>query len=519
VKRTVAGVLFFAASVLAQYPACVFNAASMSAQVAPGSLAVVQLNPPPGGGLPVLDPGATRVELDGVPVRVMGRGPSPASVLVLIPRGIPPGTVVLKVTAGDVVSDLSQATIVDSSFGLFANTAQNISEVGARLNRLTLPARSGQYITLWGTGLGNAAVPEVLVGGIAAEVAYAGPAPGLAGVDQINARVPDAAELPQSCNVALQVRAGGRLSNLTTIAIENSGEVCRSPIPLSRNDLARLDAGGTVVVGRVDLSTAVMTAPPTSSGYSRDDSASAAFMSYDSDGLGLLTPPVFAESAIAGCTEAGPAGVRFLAVREWLSAGERVTLASGSRTIELTPDPAGSRYTADLAPSAPVSGPDDAPATVFEAGTWRMTAPGSNALQALDVTFTVPRAIRVTNLDALQRIDRAHDAVVKWDPESFTSHDVVTLTLNGTRRDGLTVSSYAISCRAPAPSGQVTIPAALLRNFLPYIGFGRAPSLAILADRRPGPGSLFFAPRTTGTPVPGVISFRSLEQVTVNFAE
>jgi len=79
-------------------------------------------------------------------------------------------------------------------------------------------ARRGEVIILYGTGLGNKR-PDVriTVGNAAANVLYAGPAPGFQGLDQMNITIPEAAPLGDA--IGIQVVVNGRSSNIGTIAI------------------------------------------------------------------------------------------------------------------------------------------------------------------------------------------------------------------------------------------------------------------------------------------------------------
>lgn len=115
--------------------------------------------------------------------------------------------------------------------------AQNVaSATDYPLNTPEVPARPGQIVILWATGLGpvnvsdaNApgagdmtGVPvEVRVGNVVAERIYAGRQPQTAGVDNIYFRVPAGA--PTGCNVPVVVTAGGKEANRTTIAITEDG--------------------------------------------------------------------------------------------------------------------------------------------------------------------------------------------------------------------------------------------------------------------------------------------------------
>lgn len=102
------------------------------------------------------------------------------------------------------------------------------------------PARRGEYIALFATGLGDCdnapnlgvasptdplavtlQIPTVTLGGIAldsADVLFSGLAPGLVGVNQINFQIP--ARAPTGAAVPVTLTIGGVQSNVATIAIE-----------------------------------------------------------------------------------------------------------------------------------------------------------------------------------------------------------------------------------------------------------------------------------------------------------
>ena len=106
------------------------------------------------------------------------------------------------------------------------------------------PARPGQVLLLWGTGLGAtlpripagqpspssaAAViqPQVFIGDRPAQVQYAGRAPGFAGLDQIQAVIPP--DAPAGCAVPVRIQLGNQISNTGTIAINPGGLRCVDP--------------------------------------------------------------------------------------------------------------------------------------------------------------------------------------------------------------------------------------------------------------------------------------------------
>ncbi len=90
------------------------------------------------------------------------------------------------------------------------------------------PARIGEYVSVYLTGLGATEAssgvqvaklkPEATVDGVAATVAWAGRAPGYAGLDQVNIVIP--AGVHTGTSVPLTIKSGKRISNTTTLAIK-----------------------------------------------------------------------------------------------------------------------------------------------------------------------------------------------------------------------------------------------------------------------------------------------------------
>lgn len=118
---------------------------------------------------------------------------------------------------------------------------------GYQNNGASATAMQGQVMLLFGTGLGRTdppvpggqafnglarAVeqPEVFIGGVAAQIQYAGRAPGFAGLDQIQIVIPPNA--PEGCAVPVRVRVRDRIqnrnqeANVTTVAIHATGLRC-----------------------------------------------------------------------------------------------------------------------------------------------------------------------------------------------------------------------------------------------------------------------------------------------------
>lgn len=171
----------------------------------------------------------------------------------ILPRDFPLGDAEVTVWAGGMASEPVTVPVLFSFPGLFT-MAQNgvgravIQNVGAdgalEINGLTRPARPGQYVTLWATGLGDARTEDtrVFIGLESYPVEFAGPAPGVPGLDQINVRLPD--DLPErGCYVRLVPAGDGLGSGPASIAITDDGDPCAHPWGISPERMAEIEAG------------------------------------------------------------------------------------------------------------------------------------------------------------------------------------------------------------------------------------------------------------------------------------
>ncbi len=167
----------------------------------------------------------------------------------ILPSNFPVGDAEVTVHFGGKSSAPRPIAVSRTDLGIFfmrvdnndVAIAQNIaSATDYPLNTPEVPARPGQIVILWATGLGPVSVSdanapgagdmtgvpvEIRVGDIVAERVYAGRQPQTAGVDNIYFRVPAGA--PTGCFVPVVVKAGGKEANRTTIAITSDGRPCR----------------------------------------------------------------------------------------------------------------------------------------------------------------------------------------------------------------------------------------------------------------------------------------------------
>jgi large repetitive protein len=166
----------------------------------------------------------------------------------ILPSNVPLGTAQVVVSYNGLAS-AATITVVKTRVGVFYQQidsqnfaiAQNVnSATDYPLNLPGNPAKPGQILILWGTGMGpvsgadNIAPPAgdmadipvtITVGGISAQKAYAGRQPQTAAVDNIYFTVP--AGVSFGCQVPVAITAGGVAANLTVIAITADGSPCQ----------------------------------------------------------------------------------------------------------------------------------------------------------------------------------------------------------------------------------------------------------------------------------------------------
>ncbi len=517
------------------------NAASFSQSgAAPGSLieiGVLALFESPGFYY-TIDPSTVKVSLQligssgAVNLAVVSVGQPTGPVIALLPANTALGAASVTVSIAGKSYPPGVVYVVPSSFGLFTNgqngtgpaLAMNVANNGVALsNQLTHPARTHQYVTLWGTGLGNAAKDQVrvLLGGKPQIVLYAGPAPGEPGVDQINFFVSADPTVPNGCYVAVQVEAAGTLSNEASIskAPANTAGACENPLGLTASQMATLDAGGSLDFSALNVSASIMPPQPASAagGFVRSENGNLdAFTMQHAADIARYTEPLVSDDVLFTCSfESSPAegtagGVfAVLVAPTGLGWGHQVTLSGGGQSLDLVSGSAPVPFYTGGNVSAAVADPGQFPAPLFTAGLWMFSSAGPPAFQ-LPLTFSPE--IEATNFGALQTIGRSQDVTVTWNPAGFGQNDAVTATLQDTLNSPFYFGGGAIVCRVPALNGQVTFPANLLNRLPASSGVrGLAPTLSLAVGAKPGTAPVFSLPLTDGTQLPAVFRQSSVE--------
>ena len=164
----------------------------------------------------------------------------------IVPSNTPIGPATVTVTYNSQTSTGVPVQIARSGFGIF--TANYGSGPAAAIDlttpnpflSATNPAHPGDYLTIFGTGLGPVSVPDnqapggavsptgltvqVQVGGQTVVPIYAGRSPQFPAEDQINLQLPATDALATGCAVTVTVTVNGATSNTATLPIAPSGQ-------------------------------------------------------------------------------------------------------------------------------------------------------------------------------------------------------------------------------------------------------------------------------------------------------
>jgi hypothetical protein len=419
---------------------------------------------------------------------------TPVYFTALVPLGIPPGQAEVVATAASGKSFSTTVWIAESGVGIFTKASAGYDAAVAQVWRngpvtvgLTNPVRAGEWVTLWGTGLGSAAAVTVSVGGFEVSPAYAGPSPDYPGVDQINIIFPEG--MPDDCYIPITVKAGGRTGNTPSIPAASAPGACRHRLGLSAEALATLDGNGLVPLSQTWVHGDVLPSFDNPGLFSRYDTVSLDFIQYDAAGVQVVTGQLTAPTAGCQLNLVGSSvGGIFLNVQEPLDAGRPVVTGPAGERIPMDGDYG--HYATVL--SSDTYTIDAIPPSSFAPGVWAVEVPGGKDIGAFQAGLRVPPPLRWTNRAAVSPVSRSSDLVLKWDPTGYTEREWMQASLG--------VGMDYVACQGPASTGSLTIPASLISQ-LPT-GATATPMVQLLltpVNSTPRPGRLLqFLPGDPG---------------------
>jgi len=453
----------------------------------------------------------------------------------LLPSTAAAGDYDVRVTYNGQASAPRRVKVVDRNFG-YATQAQNgagpaqATYGGLDLNRFTTgklaqwstrPAKPSDAMVLWGTGIGAdsssdltgassgdqtaAAQVRVVVGGIEVTPGYAGRSSGSPGLDQINFTVPP--NVATGCFVSLQVRAGGRTSNLGSIAIAEAGKASCTHPTLSDAQLNRLDQGGTLVVGSLDIvkTSTKVTVPVLGSFDSKSESVSGSFGKYTVDAVGSAN---FSVMQIGSCFVIKRVGttdeITLGKAPTPLDAGAQLTLNGPNASNKAIPRQQDKTY--DLALySSGMGGFGGSGSPTLAQGAYTIAGTGGPDVGAFTARVDLPGDLTWSNRDTIpDPIPRDSNLPVTWTGGStglVTIAGAALAQAGGTQENPI-YSATLFSCTTQASAGNFTVPSSVLQQ-LPVVSgdltsgsFGNL-SVVGVPDSTKGQG-VFSAPLTAG---------------------
>jgi uncharacterized protein (TIGR03437 family) len=330
------------------------------------------------------------------------------------------GNVDFTVTYNGRTSNSVFVRLTTSSFGAFtlsqsglgAAVAQNYnSPEDTPFNGWETPAKPGQLVILWGTGLGPVSGPEanqplpgqlqlslqVYVGGKLAQLSYYGRSGCCSGIDQVVFAVPAGV---MGCTVPVVVVINGIPSNVTSIAVSPDGGLCSDPLGLSSSDLQTAIQTGAARIATISLTHSDGGNPP--------DSGSASF---------TTTPLLQYARGLSGASAAGSC-----------------LLINGSGNASL---PSSGAAPLDAGASVQVSGPTGSGQLAkqsnggytgvlppIQAGAYTISGNGGADVGPFTASMNVGPPIVWTNRTAITSITPGSPVTVSWtagDPNAFVS--------------------------------------------------------------------------------------------------
>jgi len=393
----------------------------------------------------------------------------------IMPSNAPLGPANIRVTFNNEAGNFSPARVAASSFGIFAVNSGGfgpgivtnfVSTTEQPVNSMEVAAGPGQFVTVWGTGLGAALnadnvaptpgdLPvevEIWAGGVQiTNKLYSGRSPEFPGLDQIVFEIPGG--VPDGCYVPVVVRTGRQtVSNTTTIAISSDASSCSDPA----NPLNAARAGGRVGVVRLDRIHAT-SSPLLNIGIDFTADLAAGFFQNEPAGpwhfnrVYSLPPAGTCLTYGAHTSVVSSASVAELAANGTrLSAGPQISI-TGPRTLNVSALPLARNFYGRLL-GADLRLP--MVSLFFGGGSHQVTAMGGPDIGAFDFTLAPPARLTWTNRDAFDSLARGAPVEVTWsggDPESLTM-------ILGYGQDRLLTAAGWFVCAARTARGRLTIP-------------------------------------------------------------
>ena len=394
----------------------------------------------------------------------------PTQVAAVLPSTTPVGTGTITVNYNG-QSGTATLVVTKSAFGILTsnltgNGAITATNLQYQVITPTFSAAPGQYIVLWGSGLGadtantdraypmkqdNLKNATVYIGGVRATVLYAGRSL-FPGEDQIDVEVPELGASPAfetakldrdvprassgfqgGCAISVAVVANGVVSNFGTLPVSPGGGVCSDPV---LGITGTSSTSGTVKGGVVELSKITVPssdfgalkpqAEPTTTTYS-------AFSIFSSK-TGNVS--VGSDLSIGNCIVYLPGNPSGTETVTFLNAGKSIGLAGGGISAQLAQSTVG-EYFATLTSS-------------LMAGTaYTFTGTGGKDVGSFNVTITFPTQLDWTNENSISTVTEAQGQLITWTGGATGTYVDIGGTSSSSPTDGSLPLSVTFVCFVP----------------------------------------------------------------------
>jgi len=421
--------------------------------------------------------GQTSVKIGDTPAYMLYT--SSTQIAAIVPSSVTTGVHPITVTYNNRTSPAVSVPVVQTDFGLFTRNAAGYGQAAAqsvfpqdgsvRTLGLATSVQPGEPVVLYGTGIGaitgtpddrppgagRTTVPvQVIIGGKLVIPDYAGRSPNYAGLDQINFTVP--ADLTPGCYVPAAIRANGRLSNVVSIPVAQTGRACIHPFGISESAAARIDQGSNITIGGLEGERRTSENGPAGEGVG------IGFAEVNANSLEIAADPSTnpSNSFEPGKCEAEVFDTNATVIRRpsvsrarYLDAGAVVRLTGPSFQLDLPRSP-DNTYGTNL------------PNGTLRPGTWSFSSGGGSAIGAFQFSSDLPEPLVWTNRQ--ESFDPNQPLRLDW-TSGISNPTRIVLTAGADGPGGTRFAS--IVCLAGSQQRTITIPAALL-GMLPSGGRG-----------------------------------------------
>ncbi|HTW65002.1 MAG TPA: hypothetical protein VME17_10320 [Bryobacteraceae bacterium] len=411
-----------------------------------------------------------------------------SQIAAVLPSSTPVGTGTVTVTYNSQTSNTLPISVVASNFGMYT-LGQNgtgpavITTPSYKVVTLTSPAKPGDTLVLWGTGLGpysgNEAEPpsetglnvnaSVYVGDQSATIRYEGrsSSPGL---DQINFVVPAGLS---GCYVPVAVVVNGIVSNFGSVSVSADGSTCSDPAGLPSTAINEIETNNSLKVGFIELQKIQFSAtvPILGALNVKQDYGAAYFYDFNDQALlasrGLSSISSFNSCTVLVCSNSDTCIPDNSALNvPQISAGSQITITGpqGTAVLPLAANRVG-EFHGPLGSSTVVGSGND----FLQPGSYTASnGSGGSVVGGFTADLTIGSPLTWTNqstVSALNAIDRTQNLTINF--SGGTSSDYVAILGSSTSTTGSQDATVTFVCTAPASAGTFTIPSFVLSALPP----------------------------------------------------